>query len=58
MNLHFELLNIPIFNLEEINAFYNNMDITYDQNGGCYDNIWKLVVLDKLHIIKNEVMIS
>lgn len=58
MNLYFELLKNPIFNLEEVNEFYNNMDLTYDQNGGYYDDTRKMVVLDKFHIIKKEVIIS
>lgn len=26
MNLYFELLKKPVFNMEDVNKFYNNMD--------------------------------
>ena len=26
MNLYFELLKKPVFNMEDVNEFYNNMD--------------------------------
>ena len=32
--------------------------LTRDQDGGCYDNTWKLVVPDNLQTMKNGVMMD